>query len=184
MEKLTKMTKPLKDLEKSISEDITYNRTEAEKSLANYRNAEAEHQLLTGNLETEVAALQTKFSPRLEELKAKMEKEEEYMENFCKKIGSEKSTFDSLGEFGYRKTPLALEIKEGLKDEDVLELLADFLVKNKIEKVEKVTRKVDKNYLKKLFGLETIDKETLEKCGFIIKDSSQKFFVKTYDAQS
>ncbi|WP_338813630.1 host-nuclease inhibitor Gam family protein [Bernardetia sp. Wsw4-3y2] len=164
--------------------EILYNRTEAEKSLAKYRNAEAEHQLITGNLETEVAALQTKFSPLLEQLKTTMEKEEEYMEEFCKKIGSEKSTFDSLGEFGYRKTPLAIEIKDGLTDEDVIELLEEYLVKRHAEKAEKVTRKIDKNYLKKLLGQGKMEKDVFDECGLIIRDSSTKFFVKTYDAKS
>jgi len=100
---------------------LVYNRTEAEQRLASYAKLEAEHKLHTENLNIMIKELQTKVSDILEDLNARMEAEKEYLKTFCEKNGNQKSVFDSLGEFGYRKNPLSIAFKNKLKDKDVIE---------------------------------------------------------------
>ena len=173
-------------MEKTVEtkQEPVYNRTEAEQRLARYATLKAEHALHTENLNIQIKELQTNVSDVLEGLNAKMEAEKQYLETFCEKNGSEKSVFDSLGEFGYRKSPLSLGFKKGFKDDDVIELFVTNLENKYADKAIKTTQKVDKNQLKKLLDLEVISIDTLDKCGMVVKNDEYKFFVKPYDVQS
>jgi len=112
-----------------------------------------------------------------------MEAEKDYLKTFCEKNGNQKSVFDSLGEFGYRKNPLSIAFKNKLKDKDVIERFVTNLESQYADKVVKTTQKVDKTQLKKLFELEIVSLDTLDKCGIVVKNDEYKFFVKPYDVQ-
>ncbi|WP_338813721.1 hypothetical protein V9L05_20450 [Bernardetia sp. Wsw4-3y2] len=171
-------------VKKQQNSETVFTKQEAENRIANYRTNEAEHALLTGNLETEIAALQTKYSPRLEYLKKKIEEDQIFLKQFCIQNGSEKVVFDSLGEIKFNNVALSIAIKKGLKDEDVIQLFAENLTAKQAEKATNITKKIDKNYLKNLFKAAEVDKKTLEKCGILVQDNLVSFKVKTYDSQS
>ena len=170
--------------QKETAKKEVFTKDEAENRIGNYRTNEAEHALLTGNLETEIAKLQTKYSPRLEFLKAKMEEDKLYLKEYCKENDSKKIVFDSLGHISFHKVALSIALKEGMKDEDVIKLFAENLTAKQAEQATNVTRKVDKNYLKSLYKVSEVDKETLKKCGILVQDNLVTFKINTYDSQS